>query len=440
MARLLSWSLFMLVATAVPMHSSAKELAVKTAVEVSYPTEPNMGYKVLRSVNLGEWDALGDQVFGGGGNFSELFPASADQAFYRIEQFPVRNLDAIMDEIRRVQNVPAVACVVVRSNKIVGIGAAGTRKWNVTNAPALATDKWYHESLTKSCTATLAAILVEEGSIKWTNTLADIFPELAGEMNAEWHSATLDHLTSNLGGAPEFPGSELWEELLNFEGTPEQARRHLLIRLTATAPLGAPGSRYQYSSVGFSLAGHMLETVAGKPWEELMKEKLFKPLGMTTGGFGVPGNRYIDHPWGHVPGAGNVPSPVLSWMNADNPPALGPGASMHCSPVDFAKYLAFHLEAHQGRSKLLSRGSALKLHMGHPNQPAYGYGWNVMNYPWGGGANVLTHTGTNLQSFSNAWLAPGREFAVLTVCNLGGATSFFTVEMIAERMVQEFLN
>ena len=178
-----------------------------------------------------------------------------------------------------------------------------------------------------------------------------------------------------------------------------------------------------------------------------MQEKLFKPLGMTTAGFGVPGSRYIDHPWGHIlpnpgapPGGGNVPSPIMSWLYADNPPAIGPSASMHCSLVDFGKYLAFHIEAHHGRSKLLSRESALKLHMGHPNEPPYGYGWNVFNYPWGGGAKVLTHTGTTQQTFSNTWLAPGREFAVLTVCSLGGATSFATVEMIAERMVEEFLN
>src|SRR5438874_145255 len=100
-----------------------------------------------------------------------------------MEIFAVRDLNAILEQIRITRNVPALACAVVQSNRIVGLGAAGWRKWNVTNAPVTVGDKWHHGSITKSMTATLAAMLVEEGRIKWTNTLADIFPDFAAKMH-----------------------------------------------------------------------------------------------------------------------------------------------------------------------------------------------------------------------------------------------------------------
>jgi CubicO group peptidase (beta-lactamase class C family) len=438
----------LLTLAAATIGSAAQELTIRSAIEVSHPTEPGFGYRLFRSANLGVWELEGTQVFGDGTESSLLSRSREQGTFYRMEQFPVRNLDAIMEEIRAARNVPALSCVVVISNRIVGVGAAGARKWNITGAPALATDKWHHGSLTKSFTATLAAMMVEDGLIQWTNTLADIFPTLKGAMHTGWHAATLEQLTSNRGGAPDAPTAALWNELWNFPGTPEQARRLLLTRLTSTAPASTPGTQYAYSNTGFSLAGHILETVAGKPWEELTQERIFKPLGMTTAGFGVPATpRHIDHPWGHtlpnaaaISGPGNLPRPSEPGTSADNPPAVGPGGTMHCSPIDFGKYLAFHIEAHLGRSKLLSRESALKLHTAYENNSNYAHGWIALDRAWGGGEQVWTHTGSNTQWFSTTWVAPGREFAVLAACNMAGTSASTATSDIVTRMIQEFLN
>lgn len=50
----------------------------------------------------------------------------------------------------------------------------------------------------------------------------------------------------------------------------------------------------------------MLETLAKKPWEDLMRERLFKPLGMDSAGFRAP---KPDQPWGHVNGTPVPPEP-----------------------------------------------------------------------------------------------------------------------------------
>lgn len=430
--------------TAAIVH--AQVLTVKTAVELGFPTVTNTGYRIIHSSDLLTWEPIGRQIFGDGADVSRLFSITTTQRYFQTESFAVRDLNSILEQIRTTRNVPALACAVVQSGRIVGLGAVGRRKGNVTNAPVTIEDKWHHGSVTKSMTATLAAMLVEEGRIKWTNTLADIFPYFTNRMHPGWRAATLEQLSSNRGGAPEIMPTGVWNDLWNFGGTPRENRRQLLERMTTNAPASTPGTRYEYSNTGFSLAGHMLETVADKAWEDLLTEKLFGPLEMVSAGFGVPATpRHINHPWGHTlsnpalpPGVSNPTTPIAPGTSADNPPAIGPAGTAHCSVIDLALYAAFHLAAHRADTTLLSRASALKLHTAYPNNANYAHGWTVSFRPWANG-NALNHTGSNLMWYSNVWLAPERDFAVIALCNLGGDTAFFATDDIAARMIQEFL-
>ena len=64
-----------------------------------------------------------------------------------------------------------------------------------------------------------------------------------------------------------------------------------------------PGVRYEYSNVGYIIAGAVAERCTGKSWEELLRSEVFTPLGMTTAGFGPPGEagaRPADQPRAHT--------------------------------------------------------------------------------------------------------------------------------------------
>ena len=294
-------------------------------------------------------------------------------------------------------------------------------------------------------TATLAAMMVEKGEIRWDSTLAEIFPGLASKMHEQWRGATLEQLTSNRGGAPtDLTPSGIWAQLQPLAGTPREGRRFLLEKLTAIAPNSPPGTKYEYSNAGFSLGGHMLETVANKAWEDLLTERLFVPLGMTSAGFGVPATpRHIDQPWGHQFAAGK-PVAVPPGPNADNPPAIGPSATVHCSVADLARYAAFHVTGHNHGSPLLTQASFLKLHTAYPNNADYAHGWSAVDRPWADNGKALNHAGSNTMWYSVIWMAPARDFAVISLCNLAtasganpGATA---TDQIAGKMIQEFLN
>jgi CubicO group peptidase (beta-lactamase class C family) len=349
----------------------------------------------------------------------------------------------LIETIRAANNVPAVACAVVVSNRIVGLGASGLRKAGITNAPVTLHDKWHHGSLTKSMTATLAAMVVERGVLRWESTLEEVFPAFAPSMHSSWRGVRLDWLCSNRSGAPgDLGASGIWTQLWNFKGTPHDGRRLLLQTLTVLPPASTPGTKYEYSNAGFALAGHMLETALNRPWEELLTDNLFRPLAMTSAGFGVPATpRHIDQPWGHQ-WLNNQANPVEPGTSADNPPAIGPAGTVHCSVIDLARYVAFHLAGHDADQPGLSRDAFRKLHTAVPDNAGYAYGWSVANRSWAAG-DALNHAGSNLQWYSVIWMAPQRRFGVVAVSNVaaGSGTNPGAVatDQIVARMIQEFL-
>lgn len=172
----------------------------------------------------------------------------AHDPVFRLGEHEPRDVTALIEGLRVAHDVPAVACAVIWSNRVVGLGASGLRKAGAGEAPVTLHDKWHHGSLTKSMTATLAAMLVEEGRLRWDSTLAEVFPDLAPGMHASWRGVRLDWLCSNRSGAPgDLAPSGIWAELWSFQVTPREGRRLLLNRLTALPPASEPGTRYEYS-------------------------------------------------------------------------------------------------------------------------------------------------------------------------------------------------
>lgn len=313
--------------------------------------------------------------------------------------------------------VPGLAAAAVLDGKIVAAGATGVRKHG-DPAKVTVRDKFHIGSCTKSMTGTLAAMLVKDGKIKWSSTVAEVFPDL--KIHEGYKGATLLQLCSNTGGVPGDVPPELWETLVERREKPEAGQRRDLVRaVLAEAPAYAPGSGNTYSNGGFTIAGAMLEKVAGKSYQELLEARLFKPLGMDSAGFGAAGNaRKVDQPFGHVTKVKLFLSAVPPGPDADNPPAITPAGRVHLSVLDFAKYADFHLGTMTKAP--LDRASLDFLHTIVPPANDYAVGWVVLKRPWAGGT-ALMHNGTNTMNHAVIWLAPEKKFAAVAMCNIDDA-------------------
>lgn len=331
---------------------------------------------------------------------------------------PPKDVSPLLTPIIKKHDVPGMAAAVVRGGETFALGVAGVRTRGKGGKIAVA-DRFHIGSDTKAMTAMLCGILVDEGKLKWSQTIGETFPELRKSMHPRYHAVTLEQLLTHRGGAPgDLTKDELWGKLWRHKGTPPGARRLLLQGVTSKAPEAAPGEKYIYSNAGYSIAGHMAEKVTGRSWEDLAREKIFRPLGMTTAGFGAPGTRAKnDQPRGHKADG----SPVEPGPSADNPVAIGPAGIVHCSIEDWAKFIAANLPS--AKTKLVKAETLTKLHAPAPGEPKYAMGWIVAdNQPWAGGP-ALTHAGSNTMWYAVAWIAPAKDFAVLVACNQADAAA-----------------
>lgn len=337
-----------------------------------------------------------------------------------------------LDLLLKDSPVPALAAAAVRDGRIVAQGAAGVRKAG-EDVLVSVDDKFHIGSCTKSMTAVLATMMVEEGKLAWKTTVAEVFPEV--KIHADFRGVTLIQLLTNTGGVPGQVEPKLWSNLWKNEGTAVDQRIALVRGILAEKPAYPPGKQNVYSNAGFSIAGAMLEKKAGQPFEQLLKETLFDRLGMKSAGFRAPAtNGKVDQPYGHFQNGKEV-IPVDPEPRGDNPRAIAPGGAVHCSVGDFAKYALFHLQRNGGG--LIGGESMTRLHT-PVGDHGYAMGWGVTNRDWGGG-KVLTHTGTNTMFYAVIWVVPGKDFGVVAMCNLGGREAFQKCDEAVGMLLKRFL-
>jgi CubicO group peptidase (beta-lactamase class C family) len=338
----------------------------------------------------------------------------------------------MLDAVRARYDLPALAVVVLQDGKTVEREAVGLRK-SGDPTPVTMDDRFHLGSNTKAMTATLAAMLVEEGKLRWDTTIAEVFPELKEKMDAGYRAVTLEQLLTHRGGVPHEPPSDAWERAREQRGTVREQRYEFIGAVLAAPPAAPPGTQNIYSNQGYAIAGAMLERTLDEPWESLMESRLFGPLQMKSAGFGSPGAKgEVQEPWGHL-GKDRRLEPVQS----DNPPAIGPAGTVHCSLGDYARFVALHLDTEKAGG-LLKPATLMRLHTPPPGEK-YAFGWGAVERPWAGGT-ALTHSGSNTMWYVVAWLAPLRNFAVVVATNRGGEKAQAACDEVVGAMIQKHLD
>lgn len=283
-------------------------------------------------------------------------------------------------------------------------------------------------------TATLGAMLIEDGQLEWDTKVSEIFPSL--DIHEGYADATFEQLVTNTAGVPGDVESRLWSTLWQRKGSERQQRLQIVAGILRQAPAYKPGTDQVYSNASFSIAGAMLEEVVDKPYEALLMERLFLPLGMSSAGFRAPASKgSVDQPYGHIKSFFKV-TPVDPEPKGDNPPAIAPAGAVHCSVLDFAKYALFHL----GRAdeKILTSESFERLHRSIPGKE-YGRGWIVTKRNWAKG-KALTHAGSNTMFYALIWIAPERDFAAVAMCNYGEEGGFRKCNEVIGQLIEKHLN
>ena len=366
------------------------------------------------------------------------------------------NVDAILQSILgRGGERFGMAAAVLRGERIIAQGVAGVRKRGTAERITL-DDQFHLGSCTKAVTATLVAMLVEEGKLNWTTTLGELFADTVKPMHPAWEKVTLRQVLAHRAGLRnELDGlaAQVFKEWVLPPraplGTLPQQRLEIARQALSRPPGIPPDTKYWYSNVGYVLAGAVLEQLTGRAWEELMRERLFQPLGISTGGFGPPGTAdKTEQAWGHSPVLGKPLDPRSP--AAELPLFYGPAGLAHMTVTDWAKFIALHLRGDPAnphcQAALLKLDTFAEMHAVAPATTSKGWvirglnflatgdaapavtycaGWLISTASWAKGTQPgdtgrrLWHAGSNGRWNCGVVIAPEIDFAVLVACNRG---------------------
>ncbi len=289
------------------------------------------------------------------------------------------------------------------------VGAVGVRKTG-SGVDLTPSDKMHLGSCTKAMTATVVAMLVDEGKLSWEATLPELLPDL--EIHEDYRPVTLHMLLTHRSGLPRDP-KYIYPKVMQDMADDTARRKYVVQEALRESPTYEPDSQNSYSNLSFITTGYILEVATGQPWQELIQERLFQPLGMTSAGFGpaVTDDDSTDQPWGHTKSFLFGVSPTRE----DNPSYYGPAGTVHCSLADWAKFAALHM-GHQPAGQQLVSPESLKFLHGPRSGAEYASGWVRTERAWADGT-VLTHSGSNGRNHCVIWIAPKLDLVFMSATN-----------------------
>ena len=195
-----------------------------------------------------------------------------------------------------------------------------------------------------------------------------------------------------------------------------------------------PRGHFEYSALGYIIAGAIAEKVADGSFEDLLVDRVFSPLGVTTAGFGPMGTPGLDdqplqHSIHHAP--------ILPTPTADHHPVYAPAGTIHMSIGDWALFAHWVMAADAGAATLVDQATAaVMLNPVVRVSPieSYALGWYVLDFPDLGG-RVLTHGGSNGFNYSRAILAPRLGVGVIVTTNIDAPTTELEVWNLAVHLI-----
>jgi CubicO group peptidase (beta-lactamase class C family) len=190
--------------------------------------------------------------------------------------------DAYLREMVAKEHFTGVA-LVMREGKIVHARGYGAATGNVTND---VDTKIHVGSVTKQFTAAAIMQLVEKGVLALDQSINLYLPPQY--RSAKWDTVTAHHLLSHTSGITDYAATR--DYYLLVKGFCSGATVDGMVKEAMRKDLEfAPGSRYSYTNLGYTLLGVIIETQTSISYDEYIKDNILEPMGMTSSRIHVVG-------------------------------------------------------------------------------------------------------------------------------------------------------
>jgi CubicO group peptidase (beta-lactamase class C family) len=328
-------------------------------------------------------------------------------------------VDQSLAQARVAAELPGMAALVQVKGRVEAQAAAGTRVVNGAD-PVTRADRWHIGSDTKAMTATLIARLVERRQLSFDDTLARLFPGVASRMDSQMQNVTLRQLLTHTAGLPALiePAEITGFDAVISKSKNVRAQRAMVVAHYLRRPPVSAIGEFAYSNLGYVIAGAVAESLSTQSWEEMLQAEVWKPLGISSAGFGAPGkSSRSSQPLGHVLVNGRLVPLEPGDAKSDNPAAVGPAGTVNITLSDWMLFAQDQLDGAHGRGKLLKPETYKVLQT--PVKNRYAMGWGVLTDA-DGAVSLLTHTGSNGYWVADLRILPKLDAISIVVTNAGG--------------------
>jgi CubicO group peptidase (beta-lactamase class C family) len=330
---------------------------------------------------------------------------------------PLKGIDAYILKAMKDWELPGLAVAVVKDDKVVMAKGYGLKEVG-KNEPVDENTLFAIGSNSKAFTATALALLVQDKKLSWEDPVTNYlkgFQLFDPYVTREIMVRDLLCHRSGLGRR----GDALWYGQ-------DFSRDEILRRIRFLKPNSSFRSQYGYQNIMFLAAGQIIPSVAGVSWDDFIKERIFKPLGMNRSNTSTKDLPAVDNVAApHTKRDGKVVA--IPYRNIDN---VAPAGSINSSVMEMAQWHRFQLgNGKYGEKQILDPAILQVTHDPHitiPVRPerkkefpsnhfsAYGLGWVLEDYR---GRLIIWHNGGIDGMLSHQGFLPEENLGIVVLTN-----------------------
>ncbi|WP_158564039.1 serine hydrolase [Jiangella anatolica] len=277
------------------------------------------------------------------------------------------------------------------------------------DTPVTAETTFQIGSTTKVYTAVLMMQLADEGLVDLDRPVTDYLPDVRLATGEAWRTITPRLLMAMTSGLDNGPYTDT--------GRGDDAVAKYVALLERIPLVFAPGTAYGYSNASTNVSGLIVETLTGQCWDDVLRERILGPAGLTESVSLFEELPYHRPAVGRLPGSDTV---VRPWCFSRG---MAPsGSSLATTARDLARFGQLFLR--RGRAadgtRILSEAAVATMQTPQADVPSrvFADSWCVGPYRkvWGG-VEVFGHSGTTHNGSSTLLWIPEHDVAVAVVVN-----------------------
>lgn len=289
------------------------------------------------------------------------FLLTSNTSFTQSKKKVAEEVERYTHQVMSDWKIPGMAVAIIKDNQLVLQKGFGVKSL-ASKTPVDEHTVFQIGSVTKSFTAALVAMLVDEGKLSWDDPVRKHLPDF--QMFDPWASDNLlvKDIMVHRTGLPYQAGTYLPN--LGY------SRDDIYRMLRLIKPSSSLRTQYDYNNITFVIAQKLIEKYSGKTWEQNLRERIFLPLGMSHSSSNAEGFLASQNVSDSYEVEYEDSEITLKYLEGEDRAlewhtAIGPAGSINASISDLIRWAQFHLNKGViGDSAIISRKNIDFLHRG----------------------------------------------------------------------------